>query len=131
MMSMSGVGRFVKDPELKAVGDTHVCEFSLAVNEFRKTNQENVAHFFDFVIWDKAAEVITKYCHKGDMIEIIATPRQDKWKDAEDRGRSRVVFRVDRFNLMPRSLSAKTAPEITDVDADVEVGEPVGEPSPF
>ena len=40
MMTLSGVGRLVRDPELKAIGETHVCEFSLAVNEYRKVGGE-------------------------------------------------------------------------------------------
>ena len=107
MMTLSGVGRFVRNPEIKAVNDTHVCEFSLAVNEFRKVGGERkkFAHFFDFVIWDKAAEVIAEYCGKGDLIEVRATPRQDKWQDSEGRNRSRVVFRVDEFSFLPRSTN--------------------------
>jgi len=63
MMTACGVGRLVRDPELKYVGDTCVCEFSIAINEFRKVGGERkkFAHFFDCVIWDKAAEVITEY----------------------------------------------------------------------
>jgi len=111
MMTLSGVGRFVRDPELKAVKDTHVCEFSLAVNEYRKVNGERkkFAHFFDFVIWDKAAEVVAQYCSKGDMIEVRGTPRQDKWTDATSgQNRSRVVIRVDEFSFLPRTTVAPT-----------------------
>ena len=110
-MTLSGVGRFVRDPELKPVGETRVCEFSLAVNEYRKVNGERkkFAHFFDCVIWDKAAEVITEYSHKGDLIEIRATPRQDKWQDKDGNNRSRIVFRIDEFNFMPRNTSNQTA----------------------
>ncbi len=110
MMTLSGVGRFVRDPELKAVGDTHVCEFSLAVNEYRKVGGERkkFAHFFDCVIWDKAAEVIAEYCSKGELIEIRATPRQDKWKDGDGNNRSRIVFRIDEFSFLPRNTAPPT-----------------------
>jgi len=112
-MTLSGVGRFVRDPDMKAVNDTHVCEFSLAVNEFRKVGGERkkFAHFFDFVIWDKAAEVINEYCNKGDLIEIRATPRQDKWQDKDGNNRSRIVFRVDEFSFLPRSTNSSATTE--------------------
>jgi len=117
-MTLSGVGRFVRDPELKPVNDTNVCEFSLAVNEYRKVGGERkkFAHFFDCVIWDKAAEVIAQYCNKGDMIEIRATPRQDKWQDSEGRNRSRVVFRVDEFSFLPRATTSE--PEAPQEDGE-------------
>lgn len=120
MMTLSGVGRFVRDPEMKAVNDTHVCEFSLAVNEFRKVGGERkkFAHFFDFVIWDKAAEVINQYCAKGDLIEVRATPRQDKWQDNEGRNRSRVVFRVDEFSFLPRNAASTPPQEEAEVEDD-------------
>lgn len=109
MMKVFGVGRFVADPELKSVGDedrqTVVCKFTLAINEFRKVNGERkkYAHFFDFEIWDKAAEVIHKWRGKGDLIEFTATPRQQKWNDKESgEPRSKVVFRMDDFTFIPR-----------------------------
>lgn len=121
-MTLVGVGRFVKNPELKAVNETYVCEFSLAVNEYRKVNGERkkFAYFFDFVIWDKAAEVINEYCYKGDMIEIRATPRQDKWTDREGKNKSRVVFRVDEFNFLPRNRNSDDAPDKTPQSQDKE-----------
>ena len=107
MMTVTGVGRLTRDPETKAVNDTCVCEFSLAVNEYRKVGDERkkFAHFFDFVIWDKAAEVIATYCKKGDLLEVRATPRQDRWEDGEGNNRSRIIFRVDEFSLLPRGSS--------------------------
>lgn len=120
-MIMNGVGRFVKQPELKEVNSTHVCEFSLAVNEYRNTGTERkVVHFLDFVIWDKAAEVITKYCNKGDMIFVSATPRQDRW-ESDGRNHSRVVFRVNQFTLLPNKGN----------EADADSGDDGDEESPF
>ena len=80
-MKLMGVGRFVKDPELKEVNETVVCEFALAVNEFRKIKDERkrITSFLDFQIWDKAAQLIVEHCRKGQEIMIEATPRQDKW----------------------------------------------------
>lgn len=104
-MKAIGVGRFVRDPELRQLDrhDTCVCDFSLAVDERRRVNGETkkITHFFDFVIWDKAAEVISQYCRKGDMIYVVASPRQDKWQDKDGNNRSKIVFRVDDFRLLP------------------------------
>jgi len=123
-MKTIGIGRFVRDPELKEVGNTHVCEFSLAVNEYRKINGERkkYTNFFDFVIWDKAAELIAKYKVKGDLIYVVATARQDKWVDKETGGnRSRVVFRVDDFTFIPRGGGGSyTENDVSEDEEDVE-----------
>lgn len=103
MMKMIGVGRFCRDPELKYVKDTCVCEFSLAINEYRKVKdgeKKKISSFLDFQIWDKAAELICQYCRKGDEILIEATPRQDKWQDKDGNNRSKIIFRVDNFNFV-------------------------------
>ena len=104
MFRAFGSGRFTRDPESRQVGDTKVCEFSLAVDERRKVNGENkkFVSYFDFEIWDKAADVICQYCQKGDLLEVVCTPRQHKW-ESDGIKRSRVIYRVDSFNLMPRS----------------------------
>lgn len=108
-MKVFGVGRFVADPVMHQVGETNVCKFALAVNEFRKVNGERkkYAHFFDFEIWDKAAELIHKWRRKGDLIEFYGTARQQKWNDKESgEPRSKIVFRMDDFTFLPRGDSA-------------------------
>jgi single stranded DNA-binding protein len=100
---LTGVGRFVADPELKQLENTCVCEFSLVSDEVRsvKGQKEKVPLFLDFNIWDKAAETVVKYCKKGDQFWYCATPRQEKWVDkATGKNRSKIVFRVDDFRLL-------------------------------
>lgn len=114
-----GSGRFVRDPELKPVNDTHVCEFSLAVNEYRKVNGERrtYTHFFDFVVWDKAAELICEYRKKGDLLEFVASPRQERWEDSEGNRRQKIVFRIDEFSFLPRgSKPAETVEKEEEVE---------------
>jgi len=125
MMKAFGVGRFVADPVLHKVGEgdseTVVCKFSLAVNEFRKVNGERkkYAHFFDFEIWAQAAELIHKWRHKGDLIEFVATPRQQKWNDKESgEPRSKIVFRMDDFTFMPRSTNPNNSEEEVEEEED-------------
>jgi len=135
-MKVFGVGRFVADPALYEVADTNVCKFSLAVNEYRKVagERKKYAHFFDFEIWDKAAELIHKYRRKGDLIEFYGTARQQKWNDKETgEPRSKVVFRMDDFTFLPASTSpsyrAAQNDKVEDVD-DVD-DDDVDEEKPF
>lgn len=110
-MKAFGVGRFVADPVLQEVNETHVCKFTLAINEFRKVNGERkkYAHFFDFEVWDKAAELIHQWRKKGDILEFCATARQHKWNDRETgEPRSKVVFRIDDFTFWPRSSNTNS-----------------------
>jgi len=121
-MKVFGVGRFVADPVLHQVGETNVCKFSLAVNEFRKVagERKKYAHFFDFEIWDKAADLIHKWRRKGDLIEFYGTARQQKWNDkVSGEPRSKVVFRMDDFTFLPKSTSPSQNNEPVDDDDEV------------
>jgi single-strand DNA-binding protein len=109
-MKAFGVGRFVADPVLRDVNETKVCTFSLAINEYRRVNGERkkFPHFFEFEVWDKAAELIAEYRKKGDLLEFYATARQQKWNDkSTGESRSKVVFRVDDFTFLPRGNAVK------------------------
>ena len=66
------VGRITKDLELKQTkSGKSVTSFTLAVNkDFRNENGEYEADFIDCVAFDKRAEAISKYVHKGDRLGI-------------------------------------------------------------
>jgi len=123
-MKAYGIGRFVSDPELKQYENTHVCNFTLAVNEYRKDregNRKEYTNFFDFVIWDKAAELIKKYKVKGDQIFIKdATARQDKWVDNNGQNRSKVVFRVNDFEFVGYRQRQETESNTTEQQEEEE-----------
>ena len=62
------IGRLGKDPELKAAGDTHVCNFSVATS-FKSKDKENTT-WHNCVAWGKTAEIIAQYFKKGSMIAL-------------------------------------------------------------
>ena len=66
------IGRLTKDPELRATSTgRNVCQFSIAVNRnFTNANGEREADFINCVVWDKQAENLAKYQHKGNQIAV-------------------------------------------------------------
>lgn len=105
MLSAHGIGRLVKDPELKVIKnndkDVSVVKFTLVFNEFIKTDKVNSV-FLDFEAWDSAAETIVKLCKKGDRLHIRdAVVRQNSWDDKETgKKKSRLYFRVNGFDML-------------------------------
>lgn len=64
---ISVIGRFVSDPELKSTNTGKaVTSFTIANDQ----GKDRPANFIDCVAWEKSAELITKYFHKGDLIGI-------------------------------------------------------------
>lgn len=74
--SVTFIGRFTRDPELKTAGETSVCNFCLARQRDGvrpKDGQTPPSEFVDFAAWGKTAETISKYFHKGDRIAVIGS----------------------------------------------------------
>lgn len=69
MNNVSLIGRLTKDvEERRTQNGTPVASFTLAVNRRKK---EDGADFIKCIAWDKAAETIAKYVHKGDLFGVI------------------------------------------------------------
>lgn len=68
MNNVSLIGRLTKDvEERRTQSGTPVVSFTLAVNRRKK---EDDADFIPCIAWDKAAETIAKYVHKGDLFAV-------------------------------------------------------------
>ena len=101
----TGIGVVVKDPTIKDVGKTKVCELTLVFNEVygkdeQGQNKVNTS-FFSFEAWDTAAQYLFDYARKGDRIHFEATPRQEKWMK-DDQHREKVVYRLNKFMIIPK-----------------------------
>ena len=65
------VGRLTKEPELRRTqGGASVVSFSLAVNRRVQTPGQPEADFFNCVAWNKLAETMAQYLHKGSLIGL-------------------------------------------------------------
>lgn len=68
MNNVSLIGRLTKDvEERRTQNGTPVVSFTLAVDRRKK---EDGADFIPCIAWDKAAETIAKYVHKGDLFAV-------------------------------------------------------------
>lgn len=74
--SISVMGRFARDPELRRTGSGKpVTSFTLACDRDFKNSQtgEKEVDFLDCVAWNSTAELVEKYFRKGQM--AVATGR--------------------------------------------------------
>lgn len=66
------VGRITRDIELKKTqSNTSVTGFTLAVNRPFSKENETQADFISCVAWEKQAEVLNDYAHKGSLIGVV------------------------------------------------------------
>ena len=65
------IGRLTRDPEMRTTGNgTPVVSYTLAVNRRFKTQGQPEADFISCVAWNKTAETMARFLHKGSLIAI-------------------------------------------------------------
>jgi len=125
------VGNLTRDPELKSVGETYVCDIGLACNEkFKKKSGEEVDQtvFVDIVVWGRQAETANEYLTKGSSVLIEGKLQLDQWDTPEGEKRSKMRVRADRVQFLStknqetgsRPASVTDKPPTPDTPADFD-----------
>lgn len=106
-------GRLVKEPEIINLNNgTTVLNMSIANSQYAGTGKENYVSFYDCVIFGKRAEALSQYLHKGQLIFVEGSLRQDRW-ESEGRKRSRIKIVLDNVVLTGKG---KSVPEKAPVE---------------
>ena len=95
-------GRLVADPEYRQTPQgTPTARVRIAVERsFVRQGEQRQSDFFDVTMWNKQAENVCKYFHKGDMILINGRIQTRTYQDKET-GKNRTAFDIvaDNFNF--------------------------------
>ena len=78
----SFIGRLTRDPEVRYTQDNlPIASFSLAIErDGRNKRGQYETDFIDFFAAGKTAELISKYCSKGQQIGVHGRLQSQKWK---------------------------------------------------
>ncbi len=110
-------GNLATEPVLTELdGGKKVVNFRLAVPKEFKTPDSD-ADFFEYEAWDTGAATLAKHFHKGDEILVRCTAKNETWKDKEGNNRSKVKYRVDKFEFTNGRKSARL-PKETEENAE-------------
>lgn len=88
-------GNLTRDPELRTLpSGTELCEFGIAVNESRKTDDgyEDVPHFFDVKVWGNFGNLCARKLAKGTLVSLSGRLQQERWETEDGSKRSKVVI---------------------------------------
>lgn len=98
MNSVMLSGRLTRDPQIKSTQKgTKVASYSIAVQR-----NKDEADFINCISWDKQADIVDKYCHKGDFV-IIEGRLSTRSYDAQDGYKVYVTEVIsNRVELTPR-----------------------------
>ena len=99
------IGRLTKDvQERRTQNGTPVVSFTLAVDRRKK---EDGADFITCIAWDKSAETIAKYVHKGDLFAVTGYIQTRSYeKDGRRNYATEVVTTGFQFLERKREMSS-------------------------
>ena len=111
--SVAIIGRLTRDPEHKTVGETSLCNFSIASN--RKVSKDKQdTYFFECEVWGKLADILKQYGGKGKQIAIKGSLKQDTWDTPDGKKASKVKIRVEEIELLGGKQDTST--DTPDID---------------
>jgi single-strand DNA-binding protein len=97
------VGRLTRDPELRTSGGgMAVCNFSMAVNRIRKSEDQD-ADFFNIVCFGKTAEFVSQYLQKGRLASVDGRLQQRKYTTKDGQARDVVEVLADNVQGLDRA----------------------------
>ena len=103
------IGRLGRDPEQKSLpsGDL-VTNFSIAVGW--KGKDKEGTEWVNIVAFGKLAEIIGKYCQKGQQIYIEGSMRTRKWQDKEGADRYSTEVVANKMQMLGAKGESSDAP---------------------
>lgn len=114
-------GRLTADPEVKKTqSGKSVCSFTLAVNR----NYGGGVDFFDCVAWVELAELMGRFCHKGDMLVCGGSLLVNKY-ETKNGLRSKVEVKIDEINFTGKSQKQENENEPFTLDEFEDDFEPL------
>ena len=78
------VGRFTKDPMLrKTQTGTSVTSFTVACGRRVAAGQEPQTDFINCVAWNRTADIVSQYTHKGSLVGVEGRIQSRSYDDAQ------------------------------------------------
>lgn len=110
------IGRLTKDVEFRYTQSNIACAtFDLAVNNGKdKDGNEKSADFIRVVVWEKQAENMAKYTHKGSRIAVDGKIKTENWETEQGEKRYRTYVLANRVQFLDTKREEEPLPEQPD-----------------
>jgi len=110
------IGRLTKEIELQSTDSgKQYARFDLAVGNGKdKDGNERETDFISCVIWDKGAETLSIYLHKGDRVAIEGRYKIDKYQNDKGENRYKHYVRVENFEFLNNKTKDNFVPSEPD-----------------
>lgn len=105
MLNITAHGNIGRDPEMKDVGSTQVCNFSLAA----KTGKDETT-WINCAVWGKRADTAMQYLRKGAAITVAGRGKIRTYQTKDGTEGKNLEMDVNEFTLPARSNTVEEMP---------------------
>lgn len=111
------MGRLTRDIEIRYTNATNtmVGNFTLAVRRQRKQEETD---FINCIAYGKIAEIMSKYCKKGDQVAIVGRIQTRTWTNNQGENRYATEIITDEFYFVESKKKEAGDVQINEIDID-------------
>lgn len=123
------MGRLTRDPELRYTqSGKPVASLTVAVDrDFREANGDKQTDFIDCVAWNKTAEFVSQYFHKGTMAVVSGRLQLRDWTDRDGNKRRSAEVVAESIYFGESKNGGQRAPEAAQGGVFVELDDDDGQ----
>ena len=92
------VGNLGSDPEAREVGDSTVCNFTVATNEFY--GGEDHVEWHRVSIWGPQASACGEFLSKGSKVAVTGSVRTRSWEDKDGNTRYTTEIKANKVEFL-------------------------------
>lgn len=101
MNNVSLIGRITADPDVKnSSNGKPLCHFTLAVDRAFKREGQPDADFIRCIAFDKTADIMSRYVHKGDRLGVSGSIQTGSYTDKDGKKVYTTDVLVQRLDLL-------------------------------
>jgi len=102
MLNITAHGNIGRDPEVKDVGSSQVCNFSLAA----RTGKDETT-WINCAVWGKRADAAMQYLRKGSAITVAGRGKLRTYQKKDGSEGQTLEMDVNEFTLPPRESNSE------------------------
>jgi len=102
MLNITAHGNIGRDPEIKDVGSSQVCNFSLAA----RTGKDETT-WINCAVWGKRADAAMQYLRKGSAITVAGRGKLRTYQKKDGSEGQTLEMDVNEFTLPPRESNSE------------------------
>lgn len=112
MNRYTAIGNLTKDPVCRDAGESKVCNFSIAINEYHYNggNKSQSTFFIDVECWNRQAENCTRFLSKGKKVAIEGKLKTNSWEKNGQKF-TKFICVADRVHFLGQEESSRDKPK--------------------